>query len=98
MPGFTGHEDTWCMEMFDPAADDGHGVWYMMGDLPEDDAENHNQLMADGENILGFLGELLCFWLRSSSILHVKFMVGRAALELLRKSGAKGVSLEGKFG
>ena len=49
-------------------------------------------------NIIGFLGELLCFWLRSSFILHVKLMVGGAAPELLHKSGAKGVSLEGKFG
>ena len=47
---------------------------------------------------IGFLGELLCFWLRSSFILHVKLMVGGAAPELLHKSGAKGVSLEGKFG
>ena len=45
-----------------------------------------------------FLGELLCFWLRSSFILHVKMTASRAAPELLRKSGAKGVSLEGKFG
>ena len=49
-------------------------------------------------NIIGFLGELLCFWLRSSSILHVKLILSGAAPELLRKSGAKGVSTEGKFG
>ena len=47
---------------------------------------------------LGFLGEMLCFWLWSSFILHVKLMVSGAAPELLRKSRAKGLSLEDKFG
>ena len=59
---------------------------------------NLAKLNTHSYNIIGFLGELLCFWLRSSFILHVKLMVGGAAPELLHKSGAKGVSLEGKFG
>ena len=40
------------MEMFDPAADNGKGGWYAMGDLPENDSEDRNQLMQYGGNIL----------------------------------------------
>ena len=42
------------MEMFDPAADNGKGGWYAMGDLPEDDEDNFdsNQLIQYGGKIL----------------------------------------------
>ena len=40
------------MEMFDPAADNGNGGWYGIGDLPEDDVEQHNMLLQNGNDIL----------------------------------------------
>ena len=39
------------MEMFDPAADNGNGGWYGIGDLPEDDSDNH-MLLQNGNDIL----------------------------------------------
>ena len=66
------------------------------GDTPIHPIINHPTI--DHLTILGYLGEQLCFWLRSSSNLHVKLMISGATPELLRKSRAKGVSSEGKFG
>ena len=39
------------LEMFDPAADNGNGGWYGIGDLPEDDDYN-NMLLQNGNDIL----------------------------------------------
>ena len=40
------------MEMFDPAADNGNGGWYGIGDLPEDDDYYFNMLLQNGNDIL----------------------------------------------
>ena len=41
------------MEMFDPAADNGNGGWYGIGDLPEDDDDSYSHmLLQNGNDIL----------------------------------------------
>ena len=45
------------MEMFDPAADNGNGGWYGVGDLPDDDAYGANFLLWNGENIIWINGD-----------------------------------------
>ena len=45
------------MEMFDPAADNGNGGWYGVGDLPDDDAYGANYLLWNGENIIWINGD-----------------------------------------